>query len=74
MVSLNAHDATERLGEVDQYADNLRVTFPLGFEQTRSGGQFSGFGRNDLGLLGHVSAIELFFRAIERATRLAISF
>ena len=36
MVSLNAHDATERLGEVDQYADNLRVTCPLGFEQTRT--------------------------------------
>jgi peroxiredoxin len=36
MVSLNAHDATERMGEVDQYAGNLRVTFPLGLEQTRT--------------------------------------
>lgn len=36
MVSLNAHDASERMGEVDQYADNLRVTFPLGLEQTRT--------------------------------------
>ena len=36
MVALNAHDATERMGEVDQYVDNLRVTFPLGLEQTRT--------------------------------------
>jgi peroxiredoxin len=36
MVSLNAHDAQEQVGEVDQYADNLRVTFPLGFEKTRT--------------------------------------
>ena len=36
MISLNAHDTTERMGEVDQYADHLRVTFPLGLEQTRT--------------------------------------
>jgi peroxiredoxin len=36
MVSLNAHDAEEQMGEVDQYADHLRVTFPLGLEQTRT--------------------------------------
>jgi peroxiredoxin len=36
MVSLNAHDADERTGEVHQYADNIRVTFPLGLEQTQA--------------------------------------
>jgi peroxiredoxin/glutamine cyclotransferase len=36
MVSLNAHDAEERVGEVLQYADNIRVTFPLGLEKTRT--------------------------------------
>ena len=36
MVALNAHDAMDRVGEVDQYVDNLRVTFPLGLERTRT--------------------------------------
>jgi peroxiredoxin len=36
MVSLNAHDGEERVGEVLQYADNIRVTFPLGLEKTRT--------------------------------------
>jgi peroxiredoxin len=36
MVSLNAHDAEERVGEVHQYADNIRVTFPLGLEKTQT--------------------------------------
>jgi peroxiredoxin len=36
MISLNAHDPVERMGEVDQYADHLRVTYPLGLEQTRT--------------------------------------
>jgi hypothetical protein len=34
VVSLNAHDGMERIGEVDQYVDNLRLTFPLGLEQS----------------------------------------
>jgi peroxiredoxin len=36
MVSLNAHDGEERAGEVLQYAENIRVTFPLGLEKTRT--------------------------------------
>jgi peroxiredoxin len=36
MVSLNAHDTADRVGEVVQYIDNLRVTFPLGLEQTQT--------------------------------------
>jgi peroxiredoxin len=36
MVALNAHDTEERVGEVHQYADNIRVTFPLGLEKTRT--------------------------------------
>jgi peroxiredoxin len=34
VVSLNAHDGMERIGEVDQYVDNLRLTFPLGLEES----------------------------------------
>jgi peroxiredoxin len=34
VVSLNAHDGMDRIGEVDQYVDNLRLTFALGLEQS----------------------------------------
>ena len=47
MVALNAHDAMDRVGEVDQYVDNLRVTFPLGLEQTRT---YAALTRNFAGL------------------------
>ena len=34
VVSLNAHDGMDRIGEVDQYVNHLRLTFPLGLEQS----------------------------------------
>jgi peroxiredoxin len=34
VVALNAHDGMDRIGEVDQYVDNLRLTFALGLEQS----------------------------------------
>jgi hypothetical protein len=32
VVSLNAHDGMDRIGEVDQYVDNLKLSFALGLE------------------------------------------
>ena len=34
VVSLNAHDTREQIGQVDQYIEHLRVTFPVGLEQS----------------------------------------
>jgi peroxiredoxin len=34
VVSLNAHDGMERIGQVDQYVNNLGLTFALGIEQS----------------------------------------
>lgn len=34
VVSLNAHDSMDQIGQVAQYVDNLRLTYPLGLEQS----------------------------------------
>jgi peroxiredoxin len=34
VVALNAHDGLDRIGEVDQYVENLGLSFTLGLEQT----------------------------------------
>lgn len=36
VVGLNAHDAVEQVGAVDQYCESLRLTFPLGLEPTKT--------------------------------------
>jgi peroxiredoxin len=32
VVSLNAHDSKEQIGQIDQYIEHLRITFPVGLE------------------------------------------
>jgi peroxiredoxin len=34
VVSLNAHDSSEQVGQVQQYVEHLRLTFPVGLEQS----------------------------------------
>ena len=34
VVSLNAHDTREQIGQIDQYIEHLRITFPVGLEQS----------------------------------------
>ncbi len=36
VVALNAHDGPEKIGEVEQYCENLRLTFTLGLEQSET--------------------------------------
>ena len=36
VVALDAHDELEEIGQVQQFADNLGVTYPIGLEQTQT--------------------------------------
>ena len=36
VVALNAHDTLEQIGQVQQFCDNLGVTYDVGLEQTET--------------------------------------
>ena len=36
VIALNAHDGLEQIGQVQQFCDNLGVTYDVGLEQTQT--------------------------------------